>query len=50
MCQHRLPYIGHMQVIEQYECYFKIEISMPFKQLKKEESLLIGQEEEEDED
>ena len=31
MSQHRLPYIGQMQVIEQYECYFKVEISMPFK-------------------
>ena len=27
---HRLPYAGLCSVIEQYECYFKIEISLPF--------------------
>lgn len=37
MCYHRLPAIGRKQVLEQHDCYFKVEISIPFKQLQQEE-------------
>ena len=36
-CYHRLPYKGRMQVLEQYECYYKVEIAMPQSQLRREE-------------
>lgn len=35
--QHRLPYVGRMQVIEQLETYFKVEQSISFKKLVMEE-------------
>ena len=29
--RHRLPYVGQMQIIEQFACYFKIETTVPSK-------------------
>ena len=39
-CYHRLPYCGKKQVMEQFECYFKIESTITLKQLKIERDML----------
>jgi len=38
-CQHRLPIQNRHVVLEQFECYFKVEQSISFKQLQREDGV-----------